>query len=333
MTTNPNASSSTTSSSGATSTSPPNITLSTDQFRILVQSLLQEARDQPATQPPVQVPRREDIDHRDDFPSYGHDHAIRDRPTAKDYFPTLQELEFSPLLDQSTDPEDFSFFETRDPDRVNRTTNYAVFPFHATQKYAPRPLATDARHSKLTKEVDSHFVKAQKGTAHLTRPLDLLLHQCLQTDDYEEVLELLMYHAAELNESRNHFLRKDRGLPQKETVTPILSLKTIAEERKAFNAINKTMGFNNGNNNNNNNNSNNNNNGNWNQNNRNSSQRQGNNQQQRNNFAHNKNSNSFNNNNGNNNRSINTTTHSDQGKGNNRGQSRGRSQSRYQGQQ
>ncbi|KAG0312087.1 hypothetical protein BG000_006421, partial [Podila horticola] len=209
-------------------------------------------------------------------------------------------------------------------------------------KYAPRPLATDARHSKLTKEVDSHFVKAQKQTAHLTRPLDLLLHQCLQTDDYEEVLELviafhrlfrreLMYHAAELNESRNHFLRKDRGLPQKEAVTPILSLKTIAEERKAFNAINKTMGFNSGNNNNNNNS---NNNGNWNQNNRNSSQRQGNNQQQRNsNFAHNKNSNSFNNNNGNNNRSNNPTTHSDQGKGYSRGQSRGRSQSRQQGQQ
>lgn len=110
----------------------------------------------------------------------------------KEYFPTYEELELSPLLDQSADPDDYTFFETRDPDRANRPCNYVSFPFHATQKYEPQLLDMEARHAKLTKEYDTHFVKAQKATAHLTHPLDLLLHQCLQAESQHEITEAVI---------------------------------------------------------------------------------------------------------------------------------------------
>lgn len=332
-------------SSSAPVTQSPSITLTEDALNALIRNMVAQELDRTIrTQSPSPVPQQPvEVDHRKDYPTFDHDPSMRPIPTATEWFPPQETIYHSPLVDQNPDKDDFSFFETLDPDKKDLRKTYAIFPKHAYQKYQPREAASDAHHSKITKEYDAHFANAQKRLAHFTRPLDQLLHHGLQIRDaddelMEAVIEFhrfarqeLMYMAGDIHDSRLHFLRKEQNLPQKETVRSILPLKVIAEERKTAYTINKNMGYRTSNNNN-----------------KGNSftrdhRRQGTDRRQTNNtYSHNKgnsynsgnnnnnnNSNNFRNN-WNNNHDGNHSQHSNQGKGHIRGQSRGRSQSRHQ---
>ncbi|KAF8948977.1 hypothetical protein BGZ52_006368 [Haplosporangium bisporale] len=285
---------------------------------------------QPSTPPPTeeeQFPQR--------FRTFDDDPQIRIRPADAEYTPNREELALVPALNQQKD-SDAWFRATMDEDE--RRDSYRNYPKHSKQNFDPPTVPQSVTLSKGYKEVDASLVKIQRRVAHLTRPLDSLVHEGLRRfnpDDelMHSVLEYAQfvrqeysYLAGAITELRTELLEKDRSVPKKEKSTALVQPADLAKRIKDHNSISTTLAKANNNNNHGNNNYGSHNNRFRNRNNNNNQYSQG---QQPNSrggqHQYRQNSKSGNNNNNN---GSNSNRSEYQGNGQSRGLHRGRSQSR-----
>ncbi|KAG0329383.1 hypothetical protein BG000_000090 [Podila horticola] len=269
------------------------------------------------------------------FRTFDDDPQIRIRPADAEYTPNREELALVPALNQQKD-SDAWFRATIDEDE--RRDSYRNYPKHSKQNFDPPSVPQSVTLSKGYKEVDASLVRIQRRVAHLTRPLDSLVHESLRRFNPEDelmhsVLEYAQfvrqeysYLAGAITELRTELLEKDRNVPKKEKSNALVQPADLAKRIKDHNSISTTLAKANNNHGNNNNGNHNNNNRFRNRNNNNNQTSQG--QQPNSRGGQHQYRQNNSNNGGNNSNGTNFNRSDYQGNGQSRGQHRGRSQSR-----
>jgi len=207
-------------------------------------------------QPELPQVREEEFPLR--YRTFDNDPQIRIRPVEAEYTPNREELALVPSLNQQKDNDNWYRATIDEDERRDRYRNY---PKHAKQNFDPPTIPQTLTLSKGYKDVDASLVKLQRRVAHLTRPLDSLVHEGLRRfnpddDLMASVLEYAdfvrqeySYLASAIMELRTELIEKDRNVPKKEKSTVLVQPADLAKRIKDHNAITTTLGKANNNNN------------------------------------------------------------------------------------
>jgi hypothetical protein len=191
----------------------------------------------------------EDDIYPEQFPTYAHDPQMRPRPTEVEYFPSKTERQLFPEVVQDNSHEWFRF-QLPDEDRLEQIR---VFPKNATQRYSAPPLSSQLRCSRNCREIDGHLVKLQQRAAHLTRPIDALVHQGLTIRDPDDELmeavlsfaQLMRTHlsdmAGTINALRIQLVNKDKQVPHVDNTESLITPQQFQEQAKTARTLDKAL--------------------------------------------------------------------------------------------
>ena len=161
------------------------------------------------------------------------------------YTPSKNEREKCPAI-WPDDPRVF-FRRTISADDWNNLLRR--YPKNTRVSYDPPALPAVVQCSSTFKAHDGQLARIQGDIAHLTRPIDQLLHQILSADDVSpesekllvnfastmrEQLELL---ASKITTVRMDNLRKDKGLPASDSTNQLIDPQSFNEEIKTAKAL------------------------------------------------------------------------------------------------
>ncbi|KAF9944076.1 hypothetical protein BGZ72_002823 [Mortierella alpina] len=161
------------------------------------------------------------------------------------YTPSKSEKEKCPGI-WPDDPHTF-FRRTVSADDWNNSLRR--YPKNTRVSYDPPALPSVVQCSSTFKSHDGQLARIQGDIAHVTRPIDQLLHQVLSAGDVpaeseelivnfanhmREQLELL---ASKITTVRMDNLRKDKGLPASDTANLLIDPQTFNEEIKAAKSL------------------------------------------------------------------------------------------------
>ncbi|KAI8346137.1 hypothetical protein B0O80DRAFT_469705, partial [Mortierella sp. GBAus27b] len=206
----------------------------------------------PTSVPPAAAPSTNIVDkdtYPEQSPSYSDDPQMRPRPVDVEYFPSLEERQLYPEVAQS---DSFDWFRFQLPEE-ERLDQIRVFPKNATQRYSAPPLSSQLRCSKSCREIDAQLVKLQQRAAHLTRPIDALVHQGLAIrDPDDELMEAVLAFsrlmrlqlsdmAGSINELRLQLANKGKQVPYIDNTESLISPHQFQEQAKAARALDKAL--------------------------------------------------------------------------------------------
>ncbi|KAG0073846.1 hypothetical protein BGZ93_004680, partial [Podila epicladia] len=123
------------------------------------------------------------------------------------------------------------------------------YPKNTRVSYDPPALPSVVQCSSSFKTHDGQLARIQGDIAHLTRPIDQLLHQILSAGDVPEESEVLFVNfanhmreqlellASKITTVRMDNLRKDKGLPASDTANLLIDPQTFNEEIRTAKAL------------------------------------------------------------------------------------------------
>ncbi|KAF8943203.1 hypothetical protein BGZ52_011861, partial [Haplosporangium bisporale] len=180
------------------------------------------------------------------FRTFDNDPLIRFQPADAKYMPNREELALVPALNQQKE-SDAWFRAVINKDE--HWDSYRNYPKHSKQNFDPPTVPQSVTLSKGYKEVDASLVKIQQQVAHLTRPLNSLVHEGLHRFNPEdELMHLVLeyaqfvhqeysYLASTITELCTELLEKDRNVPKKEKSTALVQPADLTKWIKDHNSI------------------------------------------------------------------------------------------------
>ncbi|KAF9921090.1 hypothetical protein BGZ67_000753, partial [Mortierella alpina] len=161
------------------------------------------------------------------------------------YTPSARERERCPGIW----PEDPRAFFHRPLSAEDWNTQLRRYPKNTRILYDPPPLPAVVQCSSTFKSHDGQLAKLQGDIAHLTRPIDQLIHQVLSANDIpEECEELFINFANHMREQLELFaskvttirmdnLRKEKGLPASDSPHLLTDPQSFNEQIKTAKAL------------------------------------------------------------------------------------------------
>ncbi|KAF9084190.1 hypothetical protein BGX27_003889 [Mortierella sp. AM989] len=183
------------------------------------------------------------------YPSFSDDPQMRVKPQEVEYFPSEDERKLFPAVQQNNSADWFKA-TTAEEERMDK---YRLYPRNNSQKYVPPSLTSSLNCSKQCRETDAILVKHQQRLAHLTRPIDSLVHHGLQIRDPDDELmeavlafaqfmrEELSYFAGAIHKTRLELVKKDHQIPTMDTGDMLVDPQTLVEQKRAANALAKGL--------------------------------------------------------------------------------------------
>lgn len=202
--------------------------LQSDDFKSAIRTVLREALGSALDQDPPQ-----------------RDEQVAPPVVTELYTPSDKERERCPGIW----PEDPRVFFRRTVSADDWNNLLRRYPKNTRVSYDPPALPSVVQCSTTFKAHDGQLARIQGDIAHLTRPIDQLLHQVLSAGDVPEESEELFVNfanhmreqlellASKITTVRMDNLRKDKGLPASDTANLLIDPQSFNDEIKAAKSL------------------------------------------------------------------------------------------------